>query len=293
MEYVPAKSIVYRDKSPDWFGTDYKMNIYRGCCHGCIYCDSRSDCYQIGDFDTVKAKENALDIIRDDLRRKVKRGVVVTGAASDPYNPYEKELLLTRHALELIDIYGFGAGIATKSPLIARDRDILARIAAHDPVIVKITVTCADDAVSRVIEPGVAVTSARFEAMRALADAGLYSGVLMMPLLPFINDTDDNVAEIVRLAGRSGARFIYPAFGLTMRSGQREYLYKALDASFPGVREKYAAQFGGQYSCRSPRAEQLWQIFKKECDAYGIVYRMADIIKGYRADYDEEQLTLF
>ena len=125
MEYVPAKHLVLRNKSTEWFGTDHTMNIYKGCCHGCIYCDSRSDCYRVEDFDRVRAKENALAIIRDDLRRKVKPGIIGTGSMSDPYNPFEEELELSRHALELIDAYRFGVGIATKSDLIVRDIDLL------------------------------------------------------------------------------------------------------------------------------------------------------------------------
>ena len=135
IEYIPAKTIVTKTKDSQWFGIDYNMNIYRGCCHGCIYCDSRSDCYHIKDFDQVKAKENALMLIRNDLRRKVKKGVVGTGSMSDPYNPFEKNLNLTRHSLELIDAFGFGIAIATKSTLILRDTDILESIKEHSPIL--------------------------------------------------------------------------------------------------------------------------------------------------------------
>ena len=114
MEYIPAKQILSRNRSTAWFGTDYTMNLYRGCCHGCIYCDSRSACYGIEDFGRVRAKENALALLRDELRRKVRPGIVGMGSMSDPYNPFEGELQLTRHALELLDAYGFGAAIATK-----------------------------------------------------------------------------------------------------------------------------------------------------------------------------------
>jgi len=173
MDYVPAKTIVTRTKSSAWFGIDYNMNIYRGCCHGCIYCDSRSDCYRIDDFDTVKAKQNALQIIRNDLRRKVRTGVVGTGSMSDPYNPFERELQLTRHALELIDAYGFGAAIATKSDLLLRDIDILQSIQQHSPVLCKLTITTADDTLCKKIEPHVANSTKRFAALEQLAKAGL------------------------------------------------------------------------------------------------------------------------
>lgn len=171
------------------------MNIYKGCCHGCIYCDSRSDCYQIEDFDRVRAKENALQIIRDDLRRKTKSGVVGTGAMSDPYNPFEKELLLTRHALELCDAFDFGMAIATKSILLERDKDILQSIAEHSPVLLKVTVTTADDSLAEKIEPHVARPSDRFRMIENLSRSGLYTGILLMPVLPFLEDSQENVGK--------------------------------------------------------------------------------------------------
>lgn len=162
MEYIPAKTIVTKVKAPaNWFGIDYNMNIYKGCSHGCIYCDSRSDCYGVEHFDKVRAKENALKIIRDDLRRKTRSGVVGTGAMSDPYNPFERELELTRHGLELCDAFEFGAAIATKSSLLERDIDILQGIAEHSPVILKITVTTADDELAAKIEPRISRPTVR------------------------------------------------------------------------------------------------------------------------------------
>ena len=149
---IPARSIVIKNKSTAWFGTRYTMNIYRGCSHGCIYCDSRSECYGVQDFDTVRVKSDALAVIRNDLRSKTQSGVVATGSMSDPYNPFEKELQLTRHALELLDAYGFGAAVATKGTLITRDADILREIASHSPVLCKITVTTCDDALAAKLE---------------------------------------------------------------------------------------------------------------------------------------------
>ncbi|MCL2350842.1 MAG: radical SAM protein, partial [Defluviitaleaceae bacterium] len=198
---VPAKNIVNKVQGgSEWFGVDYNMNIYRGCSHGCIYCDSRSDCFRVDDFDTVKVKENALQIIRDDLRRKVRTGVVATGAMSDPYNPREGKLLVTRNALELINAFGFGVTMATKSALVARDADVLKDISENSPTLVKMTITAADDALCRSIEPNVSPTSKRFEAMSKLADKGVFCGVLMLPVLPYVTDSADNIINILRIA---------------------------------------------------------------------------------------------
>lgn len=293
MQTIPAKTIVTRTKDTSWFGLDYNMNIYRGCCHGCIYCDSRSECYHNDDFDTVKAKENALQIIRDDLRRKVKTGVVGTGSMSDPYNPFERECELTRHALELCDAFGFGVAIATKSPLILRDRDVLSDIRGHSPVLVKMTVTAADDALCRKVEPNVAPTSERLQALAALASEGFFCGVLLMPVLPFIEDSEENVRAVVRLAHESGARFIYPAFGVTLRDRQREHFYRQLDLRFPGLRARYERVFRERYECRTPNFGQLWRAFTEECGARGLLYRMNDIVRAYKAGYGNSQLSLF
>ncbi|GAA0792624.1 radical SAM protein [Clostridium sp. AF19-22AC] len=296
MEYIPAKTIITRSKKPEaWFGTEYNMNIYKGCCHGCIYCDSRSECYGVSSFDTVRAKENALQIIRDELRRKTMRGVISTGAMSDPYNPFEKKLELTRHALELCNAFEFGIAIATKSVLLERDIDVLSDIREHSPVLCKITITTSDDALSKKLEPGVPVSSERFRLIRKLSDQGIYTGILLMPVLPFIEDTDENICEIVRMAGEAGARFIYPAFGMTLRDNQREWYYEKLNCLFPDkdLVTRYQKRFGNSYECRSPRARQLWRVFEEECKKAGVLYRMKDIISSYRRPYKVEQLSLF
>jgi len=291
---VPAKTIVTRVKKPSsWFGAEYNMNIYRGCSHGCIYCDSRSECYRNFDFDTVKVKEDALRIIRDELRKKAKSGVIGTGAMSDPYNPLEQELQLTRHSLELINAFGFGVAIDTKSPLVTRDIDILQDIKQHSPVIVKLTVTTDDGGLCKKLEPNVATSSERFAAIKTLSDNGIYAGVLMMPILPFINDTDENISAIVTNAKAAGAKFILPSFGMTLRQGNREYYYEQLDKLFPGLSSKYAAHYGNKYVCTSPHARRLWTIFQTKCDELGLLYRMRDIIKHYRMGYAEKQLSLF
>lgn len=296
MEYIPAKTIVTRTKAPSkWFGIDYNMNIYKGCCHGCIYCDSRSDCYRIGHFDQVRAKENALEIIRDDLRRKTKSGVVGTGAMSDPYNPFERELKLTRHALELCDAFGFGMAVATKSSLLERDIDILQSIAEYSPVLLKITVTTADDGLAGKIEPNVSRPKERFQTIEKLTRAGLYTGILLMPVLPFLEDNRENIGEIIRRAEDAGARFIYPAFGMTLRGNQRAWYYQKLEELFPGegLAETYRKRYRESYQCTSPQAKKLWEYFAEECQKRGIVYRMEDIISQYKRPYRHQQMRLF
>ncbi len=296
MEYIPAKTIVTRTKSSgQWFGIDYNMNIYKGCCHGCIYCDSRSECYRIGDFDRVRAKEDALRIIRDELRRKVKTGVVGTGAMSDPYNPFEKELKLTRHALELADAFGFGIAIATKSTLMKRDTDILESIREHSPVLCKVTVTTTDDELARKIEPGVSLPSERLDMIADLSRKGIFTGILLMPVLPFLEDHEDNIRAVVRCAHEAGARFIYGVMGMTLRGNQREWYYDSLEKLFPGQKlaGKYMRTYGNRYECPSPDASKLWKIFTEECRTYGILYEMKDIVCAYKRDYEITQRTLF
>ncbi len=295
MEYIPAKTIVTKIKAPNnWFGIDYNMNIYKGCCHGCIYCDSRSDCYGVEQFDKVRAKEDALRIIRNDLRRKTRSGVVGTGAMSDPYNPFERKLMLSRHALELCDAFGFGAAIATKSSLLVWDIDILKSIAEHSPVLLKITITTADDELAAKVEPNVARPSERFKMIEELAGAGLYTGILLMPVLPFIEDNRDNIGEIIRRAKDAGVDFIYPAFGMTLRGNQRAWYYQKLNELFPGegLAEEYRKRYGEYYECVSPQAKKLWEYFTEECGKRQIVYRMEDIISQYKRPYRVTQMTL-
>lgn len=294
MNFIPAKTIIsgYAENNM-WFGCNYNMNIYKGCCHGCIYCDSRSECYGVENFDEVRAKENALALIERELKSKRKKGVIGTGAMSDPYNPLEKEYRFTRGALELINKYGFGVAIATKSDLILRDIDILQEISKHSPVLVKITITTSDDELSRKIEPHVTPSLKRFEAIRVLSEAGINTCVLLMPVLPFIEDREDNIREIIELAHKSGARFIYPAFGVTLRQNQREWFFAKLDALFPTVKEKYIEHFGNSYECKSPKNKELWNLFQSECKKVGIIYKMSEIISAYKEGYGDGQLSLF
>ena len=293
MDYIPAKTIVTQVKKHNWFGIDYNMNIYRGCSHGCIYCDSRSLCYKIENFDTVRAKQDALRIIRDDLLKKRKRGVVGTGAMSDPYNPLEKEYKLSRNALELLNAYRFGVAISTKSQLICRDINILKDIQAHSPVLVKVTITTGDDNLCKIIEPNVSISSERFLTVKTLSSGGVYAGVLMMPLLPFIEDTEENIISIVHKAKENGARFVYPAIGMTLRAGNREFYYQSLDKHFPGIKEKYIKKYGERYNCTAPGVKRLWNIFTTECQKLGLRYEMKDIIIDYKRGYSAKQLSLF
>lgn len=294
MQTIPAKTIVTNTRnSAGWFGARYNMNIYRGCPHGCIYCDSRSECYHNDDFDTVYAKQDALRIIRDDLRRKTRPGVVSTGAMSDPYNPFERTEHLTRHALELLAAYGFGAAIATKSDLICRDIDVLREIHAGAPVLCKLTVTTADDTLARVIEPHAPAPSARLDALARLSDASLPTCILLMPVLPWITDSEENILTLVRRAKEAGVPYIYPAFGLTMRDRQRAYFYQQLDRAFPGLKQKYIARYGTRYECASPHARRLWETFTRACDGAGIFYQMRDITRRYQRGFDCGQLSFF
>jgi DNA repair photolyase len=289
VEYISAKTMISNYMSDNsWFGTNYNMNIYKGCCHGCIYCDSRSECYNIDNFDTVRAKADALTILNKELYSKRKKGVVGTGAMSDPYNPFEAKLELTRGALKLINQYRFGVAIATKSNLITRDIDILEEIKSHSPVLAKITVTTYDDELCKRIEPNVCPASKRFEAIDKLSSRGIFAGILLMPVLPFIEDNDENIYKIIESAKECGAKFIYPAFGVTLRQNQRDYFFSKLDEHFQGVTGQYIKSYGSSYKCTSNRAKELWKIFKTECDKAGLLYKMNDIIYNYKRAYEDE-----
>lgn len=294
MKYINAKTIITHNKYPNaWFGNKYNMNIYRGCSHGCIYCDSRSDCYQIENFDEIVAKKDALYIIDKELKSKRKTGIVGTGAMSDPYNPMEKEYKLTRGALELINTYGFGINITTKSDLITRDIDILKDINKHSPVCIGVTITATVDSLSMKIEPSAPVSSKRFAVIDELSKNGIYAGILMMPILPFISDDEENIISIVKIGAECGAKFIYPWFGMTLRSGQREYFYNKLDKIYPGVNGKYQKIFAYTYECLCPNHKNLWDLFKKECNKYDIVYKMSDVIQGAKDNVHTKQLSMF
>lgn len=295
MEYIPAKTILHRNRSSGWFGADHTLNLYRGCCHGCIYCDSRSRCYGIEEFDRVRAKKDALPILNSELRRKVKPGIAGMGSMSDPYNPFEESELLTAHALELLDAYGFGVTVATKSDLIVRDTVLFQSIRSHSPAICKITVTTVDDALAAKVEPGAPPPSRRLAAVKHLSGAGIFTGVLLMPVLPFLEDAWEQVEGVLEQAAQAGARFVYPAFGMTMRDGQREHYLGKLEELYPGqgLPQRYLSRYGVQYECPSPRAAELWERFHRRCGELGILCEMKHIISASKRGYGDRQLTFF
>ena len=291
METIQAKSLLHKIAHGEmWFGSDYNMNLYRGCCHRCIYCDSRSSCYKITDFDRVKVKKDALLILRKELKSKRHKGVIQLGAMSDSYNPFEQEYEITRNALALIAHYGFGLSLETKSNLIVRDIDYLQRIHQNADMILKLTITAYDDALSQKIEPGVCVSSERFKALKALSAQGFFTGVVLSPILPFLTDTDENIKAIIHAAYENGASFVYTIGGVTLRENQRDYYYEQLDRLFPGLKNKYQNSYGNRYLCMSKNRE-LIKVFQAECEKYGLLYRMRDIIRAYKKE-QPQQLTL-
>ena len=295
MDFIKTKTILTKvNYGKDWYGVDYNMNLYRGCSHGCIYCDSRSNCYHIDNFDTPKGKENALAILENELSKKREKGVVGIGSMSDTYNPFEKEYEQTRNALKLLSKYNFGVSIDTKSDLILRDLDILKEINKKNNVIIKFTITTPNDELSKVIEPRVCPSSKRFEAIKELTDNGIFAGIMMNPVLPFITDSEEDIKELVRLAHENGAKFIQTYMGMTLRENQRDYYYEQLDKHFKGLKEKYIKYYGEKYNCPVPNYKRLYKIFTDECDKYGILYNMEDIIKVYKKEIKEtEQMSLF
>lgn len=295
MEFIKAKTILTKvSHGSEWYGIDYNMNLYRGCSHGCIYCDSRSDCYQIDNFDKVRLKENALYILENELSKKREKKVIGIGAMSDTYNHFEKYYEITRGALKLISKYGFGVSIDTKSDLILRDIDILKEINSKNNVIIKFTITTSSDELSKKIEPNVCVSSKRFQAIKTLSDNGLFTGIMLNPVLPFITDNEADIKQLVKLASKSGAKFIHTYMGMTLRANQRDYYFDKLDMLFTGLKAKYIQYYGNSYNCKVPNYKRLYQVFTMECKKYGILYNMKDIIKAYKKELkSSEQLSLF
>lgn len=295
MDWIKAKTILSSYKmQPEWFGTEYNINLYRGCSHGCIYCDSRSSCYHVDDFDRIRPKERALDILENELGRRRRKGVIAMGAMSDPYNPLEETLELTGGALRLIDRARFGLALATKSSLVVRDIPLFRRISSHSPLLLKVTVTTMDEALASIIEPRVSRPAERIEALAEMNRGGLFAGILLMPVLPFLEDNAENILAVIDAGHKAGIPFIYAGFGVTLRDNQRDWYYEQLDRHFSGLSEKYRRFFSESYGCALPKAAALETLFKKECEARGILYRMDDIIRAYRKDYDRDsQLNLF
>ena len=294
MDFIKAKTIMSKVKNgSEWYGIDYNMNLYRGCSHGCIYCDSRSDCYHIDNFDIPKGKENALAILEKELSKKKDKGIIGIGSMSDTYNPQEIKYEQTRSALKLISKYGFGVSIDTKSDLILRDIDLLKEINKKNNVIVKFTITTPNDNLSKIIEPNVCPSSKRFEAIKKLSDNGIYTGIMLNPILPFITDSEEDIKLLVKKASDSGAKFIHTYMGMTLRDNQREYYYKKLDEYFPNIKEKYLSYYGDNYMCSPPNYKKLYKIFTEECNKYGILYKMNDIVKDYKKDIPSDEQISF
>ncbi len=291
MEFIEAKTILTKVKgSESWYGIDYNMNLYKGCSHGCIYCDSRSNCYQIKNFNIVRGKLNAISTLERELSRKEK-GVIGMGSMSDPYNPQEKKYEITRDALKLIQKYNYGVSIDTKSDLVLRDIDCLKEISKKNNVIVKFTITTASDELSKKIEPHVCPSSKRFAAIKKLSDNGIFVGIMINPVLPFITDSAENIRSLVRLAHESGAKFIHTYMSMTLRDNQRDYYYSKIDKE---IKKRYIETYKESYLCYPLNAKMLYRIFMEECEKHGILYKMDDIIKAYKKEVlDNTQLSLF
>jgi DNA repair photolyase len=272
---IQAKTMLATIGHPDGiFALKDNMNLYRGCQHQCIYCDSRSACYEIENFNhDVLVKINALELLEKELAHKRVKGIIGTGSMNDPYMPVEKQYNLTGQALELIARYGFGVHINTKSSLVVRDIEPLQRIKrAHATV--AFSISTADDDMARKIEPGAPPSSVRFQAMRTLADNGITVGACMMPILPFLEDSPENITAIVEQTAAHGGSFILPWFGMSMRDRQRDYYYEQLDRLFPGLRPRYERAFGEHYECPARNGKALSDLFKSLCARYGLGMRV-------------------
>lgn len=272
MHFVKARGILSAENG---------INLYRGCLHGCIYCDARSLCYQMDHvFEDIAVKENALELLEQALKRKRKRCMIGTGAMTDPYIPLEEKLCLTRGALELIDKYGFGVSIQTKSARILRDLELLDKINRHAKAVVQMTLTTHDDTLCRLIEPNVSVTSERVAALKAFRDAGIPTVVWLSPILPFLNDTRENIQGILDSCIEAKVRGVLCFnMGLTLRDGNREYFYAQLDRRFPGLKERYIRAYGSRYEINSPRNEELMALYHSICQRSGMMHDVNGIFR--------------
>lgn len=288
MHYVRAKGILSAKNG---------MNLYRGCSHGCIYCDSRSRCYHMEHgFEDIEVKENALELLESALKRKRKKCMIGTGSMTDPYIPLEMELGHVRKALKLIDAYGFGFTVITKSDRILRDLDLLKRINEKTKCVVQMTLTTCDEALCRKIEPNVSTTKERFEVLKILRDAGIPTVVWLSPILPFINDTPENISGILEMCAEAKVWGVLCfGMGLTLREGNREYFYERLDGLFPGLKGKYLRLYGNRYAAESPRSGELMRLFHEQCEAEGLIHNNNRIF-AYLSEFPEakeRQLTLW
>lgn len=273
------------------------MNIYRGCLHGCIYCDSRSLCYQMNHkFEDIEVKANAVGLLENTLRRKRNKCMIGTGAMSDPYMPIEEKLGNMRKCLEVIERYGFGVTMITKSTKVLRDLDLLKKINEKSKCVVQMTLTTYDEDLCRIVEPNVETTYERFRALEILSDNGIPTVVWLCPILPFINDTEENIRGILDYCVRAKVKGIINFdMGVTLRDGNREYFYKKLDEHFPGLKEKYIRMYGNSYQLSSPNSRQLNMIYKSECIKNGImcdVNECFEYLNKYEDKYGGEQISL-
>ena len=274
------------------------MNLYRGCTHGCIYCDARSTCYQMQHaFEDVEVKKNGPELLEQALRRKRKRCMIGTGAMSDPYQPLEKELRLTRRCLELIDEYGFGLAIQTKSDLILRDLDLLKSISRKTKCVVQITLTTSDEDLCRILEPGVCTTKRRIEVLRILKEEGINTLVWMTPILPFLNDTKENIEGILDACAREKVYGIMNfGIGLTLRDGDRQYFYRKLDQHFPGLKQRYVETYGNAYELPVPEEKKLMAFLIDFCRKNKMEWRSEELfayLHRFEDRQEGKQLSLF
>ncbi len=282
MHYVKVKGILSSNNG---------MNLYRGCSHGCIYCDSRSKCYQMQHaFEDIEVKENAIELLEYTLKHKRKKCMIGTGSMTDPYLPLEQELCHMRKALALIYQYGFGVTIITKSDLILRDLDLLQSIHQKTKCVVQMTLTTFDEDLCKQIEPNVSTTGERFAVLKKLRDAGIPAVVWLSPILPFINDTKENISGILDFCMEANVRgVICFGMGLTLREGNREYFYEQLDRLFPLMKEKYIQVYGSQYQITSPRHHALMQIFHQRCEKHRMMHENNRIFE-YLCKFEEKNL---
>ena len=287
MHFSEAKGILHSK------GGYHGMNIYRGCTHGCIYCDSRSTCYQFTHaFEDIEVKKNAPELLEKELKSKRSKCMIGTGSMSDPYMHCETELRMTRKCLEIINKYGFGLAIQTKSDLILRDIDLLDEINKKAKCVAEITLTTYDDELCSILEPNVCNTKRRIEVLEEMQKRGIPTIVWMTPILPFINDTEENITAILNECVRTGVKGIINfGMGVTLREGDREYFYAALDKHFPGLRDRYIRTYGNAYEVPSPNAQKLTKILKDTCRSNGML--IDDECFRYMNDLPDKQLSIF
>ncbi len=274
------------------------MNLYRGCTHGCIYCDSRSTCYKMDhDFEDIEVKAGAVNLLENTLKKKRRKGMIGTGSMMDPYMPLEAELKLMRQCLTQIARFEFGVVIQTKSKLILRDLDLLEEINKKTKCVVAITLTTYDEELCRKLEPNVCTTRERFEVLMKLKERGIPTIVWISPILPYINDTEENMRGLLDYCVKAGVYGImYFGAGMTLRDGNRQYYYSQLDKLFPGLKERYIKEFGDQYEVLSPQVDKLNKLVYNTCEEHGIVYDKDELfryMREYKNNTVGEQLSLF